>query len=346
MREPTMADRFVAAKLSFPDIPRIVRDTQYKTRLAEKFVFDKEASARVATVLRDVPELLVEQIQFARPPFDLCWIEYNVGVIFNMLNPDRAVIPGQTRDMNLGLLIEHHRMVVVAEDVRGRFGFMPVVYHLNTEWPPEEQLSFASQLTISRMGIDYWLWGSAAPKLIRDGKQDYLRVLRDTNRVELLLPISPDKSASVYNGTIGDFKNHIGILLMLNQPSLTKYVEVPRTRGWIGHKPKPYMAHRTVHVALDPVPLVRCLSHGEGTGSVRRRHRVRGHYCTNAQARQGGCDHQWQAADGGWKPVAVAVGDDPERWVCAACAGRRWWRADHARGDAGLGWVDHTYRVD
>jgi len=133
---------------------------------------------------------------------------------------------------------------------------------------------------------------------------------------------------------------------MLNQPALTKYVEVPRGRGWISHKPKPYMAHRTVHVAMDPVPLVRQFSHGVGEGGVRRRHPVRGHYCTNLHARSGGCIHQWQAAGEEWTPVAVAVGDDPQRWVCSVCQGRRWWRADHARGDASVGWVNHTYRVD
>ena len=342
MREPTMADRFVNAKLSFPDVASTVRAAQHKARLAERFVFDRDASARVATVLRDVPELLVEQIQFARPPFDLCWIEYNVEVIFEMLNPDYIKEEDSTRDVHIGLLIEHHRMVVVSEGADGRFAIMPVIYHLNTEWPVEEQLAFASQLTVSRMGIDYWLWGAVAPRL----PQEHLRVLRDTNRVELLLPIPPSRSAAVYNGTVGDFKNHVAILLMLNQPSLTKYVAVERTRGWIGHKPKPYMAHREVRVALDPVPRIRQFSHGEGEERLRRRHRVRGHYCTNARARSGGCIHQWQAVGAEWKPVAVAVGDDPERWVCDVCGGKRWWRADHARGDASVGWVDHTYRVD
>jgi len=346
MREPTMADRFVAAKLSFPDIHRTVQYTQHKARLAEKFVFDKEASARVATVLRDVPELLVEQIQFARPPFDLCWIEYDTNAIFDILNPDYPGVLDPTRDAHLGLLIEHHRIIVVCEDMHGRFGFMPIVYHLNTRWKLEEQLAFAGQLGTSRLGIDYWLWGAAAPKLLANGKQEYLQALRATNRAEMLLPVPPDKAAAVYGGTIGDFKNHIAILLMLNQPALTKYVEVPRGRGWISHRPKPYMTHRTVHVALDPVPLVRQFSHGVGEGGVRRRHPVRGHYCTNLRARSGGCIHQWQAAGEEWTPVAVAVGDDPQRWVCSVCQGRRWWRADHARGDAGIGWVNHTYKVD
>ena len=344
--KPTMADRFIAAKLSFSNIGKMMQAVQRKTRLAEKFVFDAQASARVGTVLRDVPELLVEQIQFARPPFDLCWIEYDVDVIFATLNPTRAIEPDESRDVRIGILIEHHRMIVVSEDVQGRFGIMPAIYHLNTEWPVEEQLALAQQFGTSRMGIDYWLWGSVAPKLIEMGRHDYLRTLRDTNRVEWLLAIPPERANAVYNGTIGDFKNHVGVLLMLNQPALTQYVEVPRGRGWVGNKPKPFMAHRVVHVALDPVPQLRRISAAEGAGSVRRRHRVRGHYCINERARSGGCIHQWQAAGEAWQSVAVKVGDDPERWVCALCQGRRWWRADHARGDATIGWVNHTYKVD
>lgn len=41
-------------------------------------------------------------------------------------------------------------------------------------------------------------------------------------------------------------------------------------------------------------------------------------------------------------------GDDPLRpdhWTCRACAGKRWWRAHHERGNAALGYVTRDYRV-
>lgn len=335
-REPTLADLFMAGNAR-PSLKNEVR-------LSEKFVFDREASERVGRVVSEVPELLVEQIQFARPPFDRCWIEYDVDSLYRMLNPVQS--EDMTRDRRVGLLIRHHKIAIVSEDMKGNLGVVPIIYHLNTEWPVDEQIKFAETFRISRLGIDYWMWGAAANKL-RVTNPEYLRVLRDTNKAKFLWPgeIS-DKMASVMlNGTIGDFKNHVAVLLMLNQPAMTQYVEVPRTRGWMGNKVKPYMAHRVVRVELDPVAVLRQFSHGEGSGSVRRRHRVRGHYCHSVVARQAACDHQWVAVGAEWTPVRVEVGDDPERWVCGGCGGRRWWREAHARGDAGVGWIDHSYEV-
>ena len=339
-REPTLADLFMASN-SRPILKN-------RARFAEKFVFDGEASERVGRVLLEVPELLVEQIQFARPPFDLCWIEYEVDRVYRILNPIGWNPDDMTRDRRVGLLIEHNEILVVSEDFRGRLGIMPITYNLNTEWLLEDQIRFAKQLGMSRLGIDYWMWGAAAMKLIADGKRDYLRILRDTNKATLISNIELDEQMSTVlrNGTMGDFKNHVAILLMLNQPAMTQYVEVPRGRGWIGHKPKPYMAHRTVRVAMDPVTVIRQFSHGEGSGAVRRRHRVRGHYCHSARARVAVCEHQWVAVGAEWTPIVVEVGDDPERWTCNRCQGRRWWREAHARGDAGIGWIDHDYRVE
>ena len=115
-REPTLADLFMTSNAR-----PVLKN---RARLAEKFVFDGEASERVGRVLLEVPELLVEQIQFARPPFDLCWIEYETDPIYRLLNPDNWNPDDTTRDYRVGLLIEHNDILVVSEDMRGRLGVM------------------------------------------------------------------------------------------------------------------------------------------------------------------------------------------------------------------------------
>jgi len=170
--------------------------------------------------------------------------------------------------------------------------------------------------------------------------------------VELLLDfeLPPEQASRIINGTVGDFKNHVAMLLMLNQPALTQYVRMPTVRGWIKSKPRPYMKHNTVRVALDPVSKVRVLSDNPGSGELRRRHRVRGHYCHNEVARQASfrhtCIHEWQPANNKWELLKVSVGDDVENWVCSHCSGHRWWREQHERGDAGKGFVMHDYKVE
>jgi hypothetical protein len=92
MNEPLFADQLVAAgsKLLLPR--RIdARALQARIRRAERLVFDKEASMRVGEVIRDIPELLIEQIQFARAPFDLCWIEFQSEVLWQAIaGPSRG----------------------------------------------------------------------------------------------------------------------------------------------------------------------------------------------------------------------------------------------------------------
>jgi len=357
-REPTLADWFLAQDANKNDIRapvetrRFIQGMQNTLRLAEKFVFDTSASERVGLVLRDVPELLVEQIQFARPPFERCWIEYELDPIFALLNPDQVNPTDQTRDKKIGMLIDHNRILVISLTHSNLLSVMPFAYHLNTEWTLRDQLDFCDKMKISRLQIDMWLWGAAGAKFLSEGKTEYLRILRDTNMAEVLLPdqISFEQASRMISSTVGDFKNHVAILLMLNQPSLTQYVQVPQTRGWIRHKPRPFMSYNTIHVALDPVPKIRLMYNSkEGPGSLRRRHRVRGHYCHNEAARkaliQHTCIHDWQPTDNEWTPIKGEVGDEIEHWFCGNCQGKRWWREEHRRGHYSEGEIEHTYEV-
>ncbi len=363
-REPTLADLFIAMPYNKmwddraytpPKLLQEIKNTQHHTRLAEKFVFDKEASLKVGTVLRDVPELLAEQIQFARAPFDKCWIEYDCESIFGLLNPGKTNPMDGYRDKRIGILVNHNRITVVSETADGLISLLPFIYHLNTEWTVSDQLRFCDAMQVSRLGIDHWLWGAVANKFQKEGKNEYLRVLRDTNMVEFLCPEvvgikwSPDR---MMDSCVGDFKNHVATLLLLNRPTLTVCTKVENTRGWIRSKPRPFMAYSAVHMALDPVPVIRKISEGSGESELRRRHRVRGHYCHNDAARKAllhhTCIHQWQPADDRWEAIKSEVGDDVEHWVClSSCGGRRWWREQHERGNAGVGYVDHTkYTVE
>lgn len=357
-REPTLSDILITelgkpSQLEHtPQPPDLPKRLQHKIRMAEKFVFDRDASERVAIVLRDVPELIAENIQFARPPFDLCWIEYDSDVIFRMLNPDHYNPQDGTRDVKVGILIDHNRINVCSQTEEGALVIMPFAYHLNTEWPLEEQLQFCDQFKISRLGIDIWLWGSAGSKFLNEGNTQYLRTLRDTNMVECMFKneeLSYKHAATIIGSTTGDFKNHVAMLLMLNQPSVTQYIRVPSTRGWIRHKPRPFMKHTTIRMALDPVPKIRALSTNPGSGGLRRRHRVRGHYCHNKAARQAiwhhTCEHQWQPTNKRWELINVEVGDDVENWKCGKCEGKRWWKEEHRRGHYSEGEVEHTYEV-
>lgn len=332
--------RAAMAKVDFPAL-------QARVRRAERMVFDAEASKRVGEVLREIPELLVEQIQFARAPFDLCWIEYEADVIWRELVGHDSDDNDPDRDQAVGLLIDHNRINVFCRSFNSHIGMMPYVYHLNTEWPLEDQLRFCEISHMSRLGIDLWLWGSTSNHFIENGQQDRLRLLRDTTMVEIL-DERTELVPKVFSGSVGDFKNVVALLLMLNMPRITQYIHTPMRRGWIGNKPnKPFLSHHTVVVSLDA--RTQLVSHGAGgDGELRRNHRVRGHYCHDHTARDyariAGCVHDWEPMTEEWEPWPNAPLDEREHWKCRACDGKRWWRVAHTRGSE-KGFIEHEYRV-
>lgn len=347
------ADQLVAANpgkhLWLPQSRKLdFRAVQARVRRAERLVFDASASARVGELIRDIPELLIEQVQFARAPFDLCWIEYQSDVTWEIVVGREGDQTDGDRDEVVGLLVDHNRVNVFNRCYDGTIGMMPWVYHLNTEWPLEDQLRFCEAAKVSRLGIDTWLWGSTANALAEKGRYDALRVLRNTNMVEVIDESPNTTKAILSGGAHGDFKNVIALLLALNQPQITQYQHVPQSRGWIGNKPKPFLSHHSVKVSLDAQR--RLLTHFEhGEGELRRRHRVRGHYCHDQVARDysriAGCVHDWEPMDDQWLPWPDAPLDEREHWRCRACEGKRWWRVAHQRGSEAKGFIEHEYQV-
>ena len=199
------------------------------------------------------------------------------------------------------------------------------------------------------MGIDLWLWGSVANRLLSEGRTDYLRMLRDTNMV---IPLDPrwaeapiENKASIFNNSSGDFKNIVALLLMLNQPRMTQYIHVPRRRGWIGNQHRPFMAHHAIKLALDTKSQLKLVSETGIIPQLRRGGRVRGHYCRDETARDYerivGCIHDWVPTDAKWIPAPDTPLDERLHWLCKTCEGKRWWRSEHERG--GTGYVLHDH---
>ncbi len=347
--KPIFADQFIAGTLRRVTeyVPNVdVLAIHARIRRAERMVFNDEASLRVGMVLRDIPELLIEQLQFARTPFDLCWIEYNSNIVWETIMGCESDPFDLTRDETVGLLIDHGRVNVFSKTFGGEICMLPFVYHLNTEWPLQDQVDFCQKFKVSQLGIDHWLWGAATNKLRDEDKSDLLRALRDVTMVEYI-GINP--RAEMLQVTMGDFKNVVALLLMLNQPSVTNYIHVPRQRGWIGNKPKPFLSHHNVTIALDAHTHLVSFGRNNNDGELRRRHPVRGHYCHDQTARDyariAGCVHYWEPMDEDWEPWLNSPVDEREHWKCKICDGKRWWRTAHERGSEEKGFISHQYNV-
>ena len=213
----------------------------------------------------------------------------------------------------------------------------------------------AEQTGTSRAQFDSYFWGTTT----LDIDDASLRSLRAHHRLDLL-PIDknrfivPKRLTDLLYGGAGELRNIIAMLLMLNRPTITQYRNTtPASRGWLKGKIIPYFSHTTVTISLDAVATLRLIGTPAGEAVPRRAHEVRGHFCHDEVARNflriAGCLHEWQRCHDDWTPWPDGPHDPiPLRlnhWACKTCAGKRWWRPKHMRGDATRGFVVKDYAV-
>ena len=366
-RGPTLADRFLQVPVKQMERlyhPKAVEQIRRSLRSSEKFVMDQAAALRVAKVVMDVPDLLVREHRFAHPPFPVTWIEYpSLDYWLEFRKRDAALYDAAgewgdpaTADRCAGYLIDHNRINVVTMGSDGGVFMHPLQYRLLTEWEMDEQLEFCRLIGSSRLGIDIFLWGSTWG-LIDDESR---RLLRGYNVAEAV-PCNPDSIAGrkmmedrallrSARGAVGELRTIVAILLMLNRPSMTRYVSmIPNATGFIRAKLAPYMRHRTVTIDLDPTPSMKLVGTEQDDKNLRARHRVRGHFCHDKTARDyariAGCIHEWVDSHKDWTPWPDAKLDEVENWLCSSCGGKRWHREAHERGSAEIGFTTHDYEV-
>jgi hypothetical protein len=364
-RGPLLADRFIARRYSEHERvyhPKAVDQMVRAARSAARFVFNEDAIRRIARVITDVPDLIAREFQFARAPFEQTWIEFPAWALWDeMTNSDPELVKlSQQSGRNMGnadhtvaYLIDHGRVNTISAGTYDKPNGLPFItplqYHLNTEWPLRDQIAFCERFKVSRYELCAIAWGSSFYKIPKEAD----RALRDNNVIELT-PLNPTiVRAPVYNevelvrqslsGAVGDMRNLVGMLLMLNRPKITQFRNILPGRGWVKGKVIPFLSHNTVTVSLDATVQLRQIGKPGEDQALRRRHRVRGHYCHDQVARDymriAGCVHQFEPTHKDWTPAHGLPADEVDNWVCDQCGGKRWWREEHDRGTAQVGFV-------
>lgn len=365
-RKPLLADRFLALRrppqhkyLHHRAVDQITRGI----RNARKFVFDEEAAEKLAHIVMAIPDLIVREHEFARTPYDITWIEFPSWKYWVTLKEERPDLYASedefhqldTADFQVGYLIDHYRVNTICggtvSDPTQAAWISPLQYRLHTEWPIEDQIEFCSLGKVSRFELAACMWGSSFDQIPKEKR----RLLRDNNIIELT-PRNPEHHTyeSRHNdirlclkGAIGDIRTLIAMLLMLNRPSITRYVQtLPNSRGWVKNKPSAFMSHTVVQINMDAARSMKLIGTPSDDPNKRKRHEVRGHYCHDRTAREymriAGCLHEWIRCDEEWTTLKDAPASlDIRHWLCSVCGGKRWRRDTHERGTAEKGFVQH-----
>ena len=349
-RFPTLADAYLAGKGHWW-VPK-KKNEWIKERIlgAKRFVLDAKGSEYLG-LITTMPELLLQAQDFAIQPFPQMWVEIDYKAFYK--GKTGAFLEVDTADTHVGWLYDNGVVYAFATQmgVRGEPIWTPTKYLLNRPLSSREEIDFVSDVNITRIGIDSFMWGETVYRSMLENHLDHeVRLLRANHGVGWAYTSQEITKAQAFEVTKrnedGELRLILTILLLLNRTSKTQYVQdVAPQRQMMGNKPRTLVKHHIIHFTLNPVEEIRRIGTGVGT-SWRREHDVRGHFCRNELAKLAekpfgvckGITHDWQETD--WAPSR-----SPRQWRCLKCGGLKWWKADHKRGHSEKGTVTAEYGV-
>jgi hypothetical protein len=301
---------------------------------ARRFVFSDEVVETYGRLLRDHPELLFRNYQFALPPYDTTYLEFNIKVFLTALGywDDSSERP----DFKIGYLLDRGLLMVLADD--GYLGpeVSPIVYTINFGLAPPGYALVAVDNEHNRFGaMAFHMFGTTWANYPEEKRREVEADLpsRYHTWIEQLVSsmVPRDKLTELLKATVGDVRNAVAMLLWLAQPKILNIVDVPASRGWYRGKPRAYAAHHVVTLKKHINRRVIMRSFAERSSP--RRHEVEA-FWRNFN-KQPHCEHDWPlypSEDGHFK--------------CARCGQWRVRVKSHERGDAGRGFVTKEYRAE
>lgn len=314
-----------------PDFPhkKYVREL---TQRARRFVFDDEASRYLGRFMASCGDIILNNRQFARPPFEVTYVEISLDLALKAMkevNPEiRSTVDTEGyvgADTYVGFLFHGNRVYECAASAIQKAFLSPIVFDLNTPWGGKNQFAFGGKRE-EWMRLTFLLGTTVNDVQSEEQRQDVMSSVKITDyRGRDFLELD------VAQGMSGCVRNMWAALLLLNQQKITKLqFEKPKAVLYRG-KRRVYAAHNVVTIDLLGHKTIR-QAMTSGMRESPRRHEVRGHWVRYHLDRS--CDHVF--------PMEPDVDD---RFPCKKCGGFRVWRKDSIRGDASKGWVFKDYDV-
>jgi len=302
--------------------PHVTKQVQALAPRARQFVFDEGASKLVGEFIRDCPDILVDQMQFARQPYDITYIEVDIDAMYQTMGL-RIIHTGE-KDWKFGFLAHGGTVYVITNSQQRPVAHLSPTCTFDYEYRPvaSDPLSDDSKALLGST------WN-----VLSDAQRD---AFAQRFNVGFLASdkYDRDKALKILLPAIaGEARVYVACLLFLYQRRhLTLTDQKPRRTLSKGRQ-RVYMAHTTVTIHLSQyIDLKHELTVGHDR-SAPRRHEVRTHY--KHRQLTAGCVHEW-----------VRVEDaDNEQWRCTVCAGLRWLCRNHLRGDGSIGFVTKNYKV-
>jgi len=315
----------------------IERQIRSVTPVARRFVFDSEASRHVGRLLFEAGDLVAEQIAFAKPPYDVTYLEIgDARAMFDGWRPgvdQKKAIPG---DDKLGMLYIGNRLYTFCnnddvEDVPTTLG----MFYVDMDRGQKESLAkiFPDNFyPLEHIKLSYLLGGmrqkDRSIAMLR-ADYDYFLANYDLGSIYDKPNLHLEDIAFMGGGDL--IIGAASLLLIHSQRKGVKVNMVPYSRGWHKGKQVVYKAHGQVTIKLGRHETIRRLAFGHRESP--RVHDVMGTWVHYHRDRK--CEHDWSRL----------LDMDHERYQCSKCPTIRTWRKPHVRGDGTKGVKIKTYAV-
>lgn len=335
-----------------PDEFRRIVASRYSVK---RCVFSPKASLLLGELAFESPDIIVDNRQFAIPPFDNMYVELDYSAMIQDEEykiASQAVGESVTKAL-IGYLILGGTDVYVMgsyEDVFGgsHFGIMPVKYTINHTDTPKDFFSSIHPIRPFTADDDFTVLSEFYPNLIPQELMKLLlltgavtnhraviknhRSILNTYGVHLnSLAISDDVSSAL-EFSQGQLFWLLGAILLMHQRPLVNYVDVPATSRIIKGKRKAYASYKIIEIDLGKVKTIRrafqSTPHGSPIG-----YEIPNHY-RHRHGLEHGCGHEWSSRD------------EKGHWHCLRCGRLRYMVKEHAAGDSSRGWshADYAYK--
>lgn len=353
-------------------------------RRARPFIIDDKALEVAYDLSLQDPSRVAARLPLARLPYDVVWLEFDFRHKTSYAaKMGHAQVPTIETPERLGWLLERDPLnenrwsavcfTTVPPDIYGNVPddapnvsiyTITMLFDIANEGPPnriadKEGFRFHEMIDTKVAGDDWkefrhilWGWQAAGPIGKEEDGTRYMRVgmppesIRNAVNfgVEALASISLleatdyDRFRSIRaagHEARGDARLVTTLLSLINEVPIERVEAKPKGTFRAGGNLTKYLSYSTVSIMIPakrPLRVVdRILKNAEKT--YKKRHEVRGHWRTIIHKK----DHVRKKLlpDGTYQEITFLKGELERGWV-----------KEHERGDASLGWVEHSYLVE
>jgi hypothetical protein len=313
-----------------PDLQPAVKSLSFKAR---SFIFDDEASAILGAFIRDCPDIIADQIDFAVYPYETTYIELNLRRVHQVMGKPTSIhYDDPDADQQVGFLI-HGGTIYNLTNSSTKPGAMVTMFGLADVSGDYGRAPRPALLQGDEDLKERFLLGHTFHNLTRAQREKFARRFIALNMTGMEWG---ERVGAQLQAHAGEARTLVAALLMLYQKKHITLTEKGPVRALSRGKQRVYMAHSVVSIHLSGEKEIRKAFH-TGTHASPRRHEVRFTF-----AHRGGttaCEHNWIPRHD------QKTGEVKKQWDCPVCGRFRWFRPSHLRGDGSKGFVTKRYEV-